>query len=127
MPVRTDHEARPAPCTTGTGPLQGIKRPIRGTDHPGPSGAKNANGLEPYLHLLSYPAQACHVVPLDVTQPNSVTLKIEATRSVKRSEQNYATMYKNPKEYSLNNTGLQNLKTYNTPASCKITRVCSRM
>jgi len=36
-------------------------------------------------------------------------------------------MYKNPNEYSLNKTGLQNLKTYDNPSSCKITCVCFRM
>jgi hypothetical protein len=38
--VQTGPEAHPAYCTMGTGSFPGLKRPGRGTNHPGPSSAE---------------------------------------------------------------------------------------
>jgi len=35
-PVQTGSGAHPASCTVGTGSFPGVKRPVRGVDHPQP-------------------------------------------------------------------------------------------
>ena len=62
MPVQIGPRAHPVSRTMGTGSLPGVKWLGRGADHPPPSSAEVANGLEIYLCLPSVPAQACHGV-----------------------------------------------------------------
>jgi len=40
LPVQTGCEAHLASSTMGTGSLPGVKRPVRGVDHPPPSSAE---------------------------------------------------------------------------------------
>jgi hypothetical protein len=50
-PVQTDPEAHPAFCTMDTGSLfSGVKRPVRGVDHPPQSSAQVAGKVE-YISL----------------------------------------------------------------------------
>ena len=55
--VQTGPWAHPASWTMGTGSFWAVKRPGRGADHPHPSSAEAANGLEIHLPLRSVPAQ----------------------------------------------------------------------
>jgi hypothetical protein len=41
--VQTGPEAHPGSCTMGTGSFPGVKRPVRGADHPPPSSAEVKN------------------------------------------------------------------------------------
>jgi hypothetical protein len=49
VPIETGPKAHPAFYTMGTGSLLGVKEPERGAEHPPPSSAEFANGLEPPL------------------------------------------------------------------------------
>ena len=53
VPVQTGPEAS---CTLDTGSFPGTKRPWPVADHPPPSSAEVASGLELYLPLLCVPA-----------------------------------------------------------------------
>ena len=46
---------RPASYIMGTGSFPGIKRPVRGVDHPPPSSAEVKERVELYLYFLSGP------------------------------------------------------------------------
>jgi len=52
-PVQTDPEVHPASCTMGTRSFSGVKRPVRGVDHPPPSSAEVKERAE--LHIYSFP------------------------------------------------------------------------
>jgi hypothetical protein len=59
VPTQTSLVAHPDCCTAGTVSFPGVKNPWPRADHPPPSSAEVASGLEPYLHLSSVPAQTC--------------------------------------------------------------------
>ena len=46
----------PASCTVGTGCLPGVKRPVRGADHPPPSSAEVEGRVELYICSTSGPS-----------------------------------------------------------------------
>ena len=61
MSIQTGPKPHPPSCTLGTGSLSwGVMQVGHGADHPHPSCAKVANGMELYLYILSVRAQACH-------------------------------------------------------------------
>ena len=55
-PVQTGPGAHPASCTMGTGSFLGVKRPVRGADHPPPSSAEVEGRVELYLYSPSGPS-----------------------------------------------------------------------
>jgi len=54
--VQTGPGVHPASYTMGTEPLQGIKRPGRGVDHPPPSSAKVKERVGLYLYFPPGPS-----------------------------------------------------------------------
>ena len=48
-PVQTGPEAHPASYTIGIGSLPGVKRPVRGVDHPPPYSAEVEGRVELYI------------------------------------------------------------------------------
>jgi hypothetical protein len=55
-PVQTGPGAHPASYTTGTGSFPGVKRPLRGVDHPTLSSAKVKEGVGLYINSPSGPS-----------------------------------------------------------------------
>jgi hypothetical protein len=60
----TDQPWDPSNSTVGTGSFLGVKQLGRNADHPPPSSARLANGLELYFRLFSKPAETCQRWPL---------------------------------------------------------------
>jgi len=52
-PVQTGNGAHAASCTMGSGSLPGVKRPMRGVDHPHSSNAKVKEKVELYIYTPS--------------------------------------------------------------------------
>jgi hypothetical protein len=52
-PVQTGSEAHPASYTMSTGTFPGVKRPVRGDDHPHPSSAEIKERVELYVYSPS--------------------------------------------------------------------------
>ena len=55
-PVQTGPEAHPTSYTLGTGSFPGVKRPVRGFDHPPHLSADVKERVELYLYFLSGPS-----------------------------------------------------------------------
>jgi len=55
-PVHTGPGARPVSRTVGTGSIPGVKRPVRGVDHPPASSADVKERIELYLYSPSGPS-----------------------------------------------------------------------
>jgi hypothetical protein len=67
VPFQTGPVAHPDSCAVGTVSFPGVKKPWRRAEHSPLSSAKVANGLEPYQHLPSLPAQTCRGVTFSFT------------------------------------------------------------